>query len=118
MVTIALDWERYKRICDTPNVFSRWMLEQTAELTDPLLSQLLEAALTTTPLAKPVDHRGGPSTDMFELELSLDQTRSVAKSVAAALVEGRTSSATRERGLGGFREAWNDYLRYLECRLK
>jgi hypothetical protein len=108
-----LDWERYKLICDTPNVFSRWMLEQTRELAGTELGAVLEQALAGEPVPKPPDHRGGVFTDMFELQLSLADVREIVAVVATADESGRTSSATRERGIGGFHAAWQEYADHL-----
>jgi hypothetical protein len=109
-----MDWARYKALCDSPDVCSRWMIEQTLELlgdADP--APALRAALDGMPLEKPSDHRGGGPTDMFLLALSLDQVRSIRAAVAAAAAAGQTTSATRSRGLGGFIEAWDEFQRHL-----
>lgn len=109
-----MDWNRYKQLCDTPNVFSRWMLEQTVELLGDDVARLLEATLSGAPLAKPEDHRGGPPSDMFVLTLSLEHVERVCAAVEAAVRSGRWTSGTAERGLGGFHEAWSEYRRALE----
>jgi len=107
-----LDWERYKQICDTPNVFSRWMLEQTRELTAPLFSVELGGVLEKIPVPKPADHHGERATDMFELSLEPDQVLAIAEEVAQAVRLSRTTSGTAGRGLGGFQEAWAEYAAY------
>lgn len=108
-----MDWERYKQICDTPNVFSRWMLEQTGELTSDRLGAALEQALQLPPVPKPEGHRGGAATDMFELALSVWLVDDIANEVREAAAVLRTTSATEDRGLGGFAEAWNEYAEFL-----
>ncbi len=114
-MTLALDWDAYKHVCDTPDVLSRWMLEQTAELlTAPLRSEL-ENALQSAPLPKPDDHTGGAATDMLQLNLAPEQAREVHACVAAAVAAGATTSGTRTRGLGGFEEAWREYLEHLNA---
>jgi hypothetical protein len=109
-----MDWTRYKQLCDTPSVFSRWMLEQTLELLrrydSP--SAALERTLTDAAIAKPEDHSGGPATDMFELRLSTAEVVAIVGVVATARSEGGATSATRSRGLGGFLEAWQEYDRF------
>ncbi len=112
-MTLALDWDAYKRLCDTPDVLSRWMLEQTAELLQGGLRTELETALGDGPLPKPADHKGGAATDMFQLRLELHQVAAVHRRVAAAAAAGHTTSGTRRRGLGGFEEAWREYVDYL-----
>src|SRR5512139_877481 len=101
-----MDWPAYKRICDRPDVFSRWMIEQTCDLLgDDGLRRSLAAVLNSTALPKPEDHRGGAATDMFVLGLRLDDVVSVELDIVRAVTEGRTTGATRMRGLGGFGEA-------------
>ncbi|MEQ8859598.1 MAG: hypothetical protein RIC56_13210 [Pseudomonadales bacterium] len=112
-----MDWDRYKALCDAPDVCSRWLLEQTLELVDdPGLAGRLRAALQTAPLAKPDDHRGGPPTDMFRLQLSSAQATALRARVERARAAGARTSATGERGLGGFVEAWREYEQFLERR--
>ncbi len=110
-----MDWARYKALCDTPDVCSRWMLQQTLELlNDGGLQARLERILAQRPLPKPDDHRGGAATDMFRVDLSLEEVRAVRRQVEAARVRGESTSATRGRGLGGFIEAWQEYEAFLE----
>ncbi|MDZ7670188.1 MAG: hypothetical protein U5Q16_12470 [Gammaproteobacteria bacterium] len=112
-----MDWNRYKALCDTPDVCSRWLLEQTRELLDePSLKFRLNDGLSAQPVPKPDDHEGDAATDMFQMDLSLPEVRALRRQIEAAAAEGRTSSGTRGRGLGGFVEAWLEYERYLEQR--
>ena len=108
-----MDWDAYKRLCDTPAVLSRWMLEQTMELLDTALRAELQAAMSCPPIAKPEDHKGGPATDMFQLTLERPQVLAVHARVAAAVVAGERTTGTGARGLGGFEEAWREYLDHL-----
>ncbi len=108
-----MDWDTYKRLCDSPGVFSRWMLEQTLELLDAELGHRLTGSLHGVALVKPHDHSGGPATDMFPLELAPEEATAIADRVAAATAAGETTSGTRRRGLGGFEEAWQEYARHL-----
>jgi hypothetical protein len=50
---------------------------------------------------------------MFRMSLSLDEVRALRLRVEAAQAAGETTSATRERGLGGFVETWREYEHYL-----
>lgn len=108
-----MDWDTYKRLCDTPDVISRWMLEQTAELLDGELRGLLSSALLGEPLEKPGDHKGGGATDMFRLQLAVREVRAIHERVAAAVAAGECTSGTASRGLGGFEEAWREYVDHL-----
>ena len=111
-----VDWDSYKRLCDAPDTFPRWMLEQTIALAEAQGERVRElvAALEGEPLAKPRDHRGGAVTDMFRLELPLFAARRVHELVCAAVAAGLTTEATRARGLGGFEAAWREYLEHLQ----
>jgi len=92
------------------------MLEQCVELLamDLRLQDALAAALRAEPLAKPSDHRGGAQTDMFEVTLALDDARAIHRVIGDAARDGRTTARTRPRGLGGFEEAWREYVTYVE----
>jgi hypothetical protein len=114
-MTLALDWDAYKRLCDTPDVISRWMLEQTAELLNGALRVELENALKLSPLLKPCDHKGGAATDMFQLSLTTEQVQAVHERIVSAVAGGATTSGTRARGLGGFEEAWREYVDHLNA---
>ena len=110
-----MDWPAYKRLCDRPDVWSRWMLEQTAALlADADLRARLAAHARTAPLDKPSDHRGGSATDMFTLDLTPDEAERILAALESARSKGDTTIATRARGLGGFVEAWAEYHRFLE----
>ncbi len=112
-----MDWERYKVLCDSPPVCSRWLLEQTRELIqDQALAAALQSVLAGDPVPKPVDHRGGPASDMFVTRFTRGQARALADAVERAQQRGRTTSATAQRGLGGFVEAWRELERFLESR--
>jgi len=112
-----MDWERYKAICDTPDVCSRWLLEQTLELVaDDGLAAHLRADMARAPIDKPADHRGDAATDMFAMTLGHDEVAALRRRVEQAAAAGETTSATRGRGLGGFIEAWREYEQFLERR--
>ncbi len=111
-----MEWSEYKRLCDSPQVFSRWMLEQCIELlvNDVRLRGVLARELQGTSLDKPTDHRGGTQTDMFEVALSRDDASAIHRLIGDAVRDGRTTTQTRPRGLGGFEEAWREYVAYTE----
>lgn len=121
-----MDWDRYKRECDSPAVLSRWMLMQTLELLQSVpgarcdihsqVRHALAATLAGKPLTRPADHRGNTLTDMFPVALTSRQARTVLETVREAVAKGTTTSGTRERGLGGFVEAWSEYSESLSSR--
>ena len=113
-----MDWERYKARCDSPEVWSRWMLGQTLELLsgDAELSAPLHRALAGEAIAKPPGHRGGGATDMFELRLDQAQADAVVARVRRAVERGAETEGTRGRGLGGFLEAWMEYRGFIAAQ--
>ncbi len=110
----AVDWDEYKRRCGEPAAFSRWMLEQTVELLEQAeaagLASKLRRGLDAAPLPKPADHKAGPATDMFILDLAVADACAVMGWMRHALERDWTTTGTRSRGLGGFVEAWTEYV--------
>ena len=106
-----MDWQRYKALCDRPDVMSRWMLVETACLVPAALQPPLRAAVAQTPLPKPHDHKGGELTDMFEVALD-EFVDEILAAVEAAVARGETT--TQGRGIGGFVAAWRELK---ECRV-
>jgi hypothetical protein len=112
-----MDWQRYKAICDAPDVCSRWLLEQTLELVEgDDVAAHLQADMARPPIDKPADHRGDAATDMFAMTLTHAEVAALRERLERAAAAGETTSATRGRGLGGFVEAWREYEQYLERR--
>lgn len=105
-----MDWAAYKELCQRPDCWSRWMLEQSLELLSgaPALARPLRLALDGTPLAKPPGHRGGAETDMLRLELDGATVQAIVAVVEQAVAQGKRTSGTQDRGLGGFVEAWRE----------
>ncbi len=112
-----MEWDRYKRLCKQPNVVSRWMLEQTLELlSGNEIAGALRGALASEPLKKPSDHRGGEATNMYVLDLSPAQLEVIVRLVQSAWDAEVVTSETKLRGLGGFVEAWAEYLDWEDSR--
>lgn len=112
-----MDWQRYKAICDAPDVCSRWLLEQTLELVEgDDLAARLRVDMAQVPIDKPADHRGDAATDMFAMTLTLADVAALRERLERAAAAGETTSATGGRGLGGFVEAWREYEQFLERR--
>lgn len=110
-----MEWGEYKSLCDRPFTFSRWMLEQTLVLVrdETSLVDALATALRGPALTKPIDHKGGPETDMFEVRMDVAQARAIHCLVREAALSGQRL-AGRQRGLGGFDAAWREYADFLE----
>jgi len=51
---------------------------------------------------------------MFVLSLGQAELATVAQRVTAAALAGHVTAATRDRGLGGFVAAWQEYVRFVE----
>jgi len=111
-----VEWPRYKALCDQPDYWSRWMLEQCIELFrqqgESALIEKLDQALQGQPLATPADHRGHRSTQMFLLDMSPRQRALALAAVQRGVSSGLTTSGTAERGLAGFVEAWREYAEH------
>ena len=103
---VGIDWQRYKALCDRPDVLSRWMLEETAALLPGETRSALLGILGGTPFPKPPDHKGGEVTDMFAVDLPSDVVRSIVEVVLVAAERGlRTPRSAR---IGGFATAWRE----------
>ncbi len=90
------------------------MLEQCIDLLGQLgemdLQGLLLTALEQPPLMVPSDHTGPAATRMFQLALTVEQRREVLQAVTRAHHLNLSTIATQQRGLGGFLEAWREYV--------
>lgn len=103
---VGIDWQRYKALCDRPDVLSRWMLEETATLLSGEIRSALLAVLDDTPFPKPPDHKGGEATDMFAVDLPADVVRSIVEAVVDAAKRGLRTP--RSPKIGGFATAWRE----------
>lgn len=108
-----MDWGEYKKLCDQPNVLSRWMLEQTAAVCDSAASNQLQAIAETKPIARPTDHKGGPVVDMFVTNFSLSEVDGIIQRVVEAESNGVKTSGLLVRDYSGILKAWQEYERML-----
>ena len=122
----SMDWDTYKRLCDRPDYWSRWMLLYSAALLEARgaaeLGVRLRGALLGPCLAKPPGHRGPDATDMFLLRLTAREACAVCQQIEAAHAAQQDQPAS-EQGRQGVRQnvrkgvrqgivvAWQDYLR-------
>jgi hypothetical protein len=92
------------------------MLEQCRELfqqqDEVALTALLDQALQGSPLMMPDDHHGHPATQMYYLDMPSPQRAAALAAVQRAVGDGLTTRGTAGRGLGGFVEAWQEYVEY------
>ena len=108
-----MDWASYKRLCDQPNYWSRWMLEESKQLFDAAgandIAQQLADALGKPPLPLPDGHNGSPLAQMFVLDMPSGQRARAADLMAHLVARKVRTARTAERGLGGFAEAWQEF---------
>jgi hypothetical protein len=97
------------------------MLEQTITLGERASEAVvggLKPVLDQPPVVKPDGHKGDARTDMFELDLAPAQVRRISRLVTASVAARATipetgHPETGKRGLGGFAEAWKEYVEFL-----
>lgn len=96
------------------------MLEQCIDLLhqqdEIVLAVPLLAALDTTPLSTPRDHRGPEATRMYLLPIdsrlrpSPVEGAAILAALERAARQGLATPQTTQRGLGGFIAAWSEYV--------
>ena len=111
-----MQWSNYKALCDRPDYWSRWMLDQCIELLQLQqrddLAALLMRGIEAEPLARPADHKGPAAVHMHRLELTLRVRAEICEAIEQADASGLRTEQTAERGLGGFVEAWREFAMY------
>jgi hypothetical protein len=109
-MTDAMDWPRYRALCDRPDVCSRWMLERTLALLEsgPAAAELARI-LAAEPLPRPADHFGPPATDMFVAELDAVLVAATYAAIRDAAAAGRLAAVLGARSPTGFVAAWREF---------
>lgn len=105
-----MDWDTYKKLSHDPEYFTRWALDKTSHYVDDSIKSVLEAITQGTPLAKPIDHKGGIETDVFRIN--------VVRAIALTIVDSLTQAATVEKIKGGSAQpnlsplirSWEEYV--------
>lgn len=114
-----MDWSEYKKLCDQPDYWSHWMLNQCLELIAhseaPDLVAAMQQALATQPLERPEDHRGPQATLMYHLPLSLALSERLLTQIQHAQSDNQTTAATQARGLGGFVAACQELVQFRQA---
>ena len=106
-------WEAYKKQCEQPDVLSRWVIEQTAELLDDDLRGRVLAELAAEPLPRPSGHLGDSRADMFLLNDLGDVALAISAAVVHAVRGGRRTSAVTNLRMKRFVAVWNNYAAYV-----
>ncbi len=102
------------------------MLTRTAQWVEPPVAEALRVATQGPALPKPDDHKGGPDTDMFEVDLDEALVAGIVCSVerAAAGYVPPDRSAGRRRdpdppptgSLNAYVAAWRELAAHRKCR--
>jgi hypothetical protein len=110
----AMDWPRYRALCDRPDVCSRWMLERTLALLGPgPVTAALQRILATEPVPRPADHFGPPATDMFLAELDAAAVAVTYAAVRQAAAAGALAAVLGPRSPTGFVAAWREFALFV-----
>ncbi len=111
-----MDWVTYKSLCDRPDYWSGWMLEQSELLLSQLDEQRLVLALRESRAEQPLDvpdgFQGPHHARMYHLSLPPIIRAEVSYAIQQAVEQGLTTPDTADRGLGGFAEAWREFAEH------
>ena len=102
------------------------MLTRTAQWVEPPVAEALRVATQGPALPKPDDHKGGPDTDMFEVDLDEALVAGIVCSVERAAAghapEDRRAAAGADPGpaptvsLNAYLIAWRELAAHRKCR--
>ena len=90
----------------------QWLF--TAQNEADLAAQVGQA-LRGEAIPTPDDFKGGEQLQMFALDLSLSDGQKALAAVEKAVHAEQMTPGTAHRGLGGFVEAWREYVSYLDA---
>ena len=114
-----MDWQTYKQLCDQPDYWSAWMIDQCCQLLQAsdvseatAVDQTLRADLSRPFLPQPLDHTGGSRTQMFQVTITLEQCQLLLGVIEQAVRQNRVTQDTQSRGLGGFVPACEELIQW------
>ena len=114
-----MDWQTYKRLCDQPDYWSAWMIDQCCQLLQAsdvseatAVDQTLRADLSRPFLPQPPDHSGDVRTQMFQVTITQEQAQLLLGVIDHAAGKRAFSQDTQSRGLGGFAEACEELIQW------
>ena len=81
-------------------------------MTGPLL-ELLEGCKSLTPLEKPIDHKGGPETDVLRLELNGEYAHAIVEALDNARAKQKLEEGSSQPNLGTLIKSWEEYEQWL-----
>lgn len=73
----------------------------------------LERSKTLDPLEKPMDHKGGPETDVLRLKLSGECVHSIVDALQTARAEHKLEDGSSQPNLGTLIKSWEEYEQWL-----
>ena len=114
-----MDWQTYKRLCDQPDYWSAWMIDQCRQLLQAsdvseatAVDQTLCADLCRPFLPQPPEHSGDVRTRMYQVTITQEQGQLLLNVIEQAVGKRAFSQDTQSRGLGGFAQACEELIRW------
>ena len=114
-----MDWQTYKHLCDQPDYWSAWMIDQCCQLLQAsdvpealAVAQTLQKDQKKPCLPQPADHTGDSRTQMFQVTITLKQCQLLLSVIEQAACKRAFSQDTQSRGLGGFAQACEELIRW------
>jgi hypothetical protein len=117
---MTIDAPEYRLLQQSPRVFRRSELSSTCRLLGeawPGISASISRILEGEPIAKPLQHTGGPDTDLFDVAVPLLEARQVcghllSREAAAVSPDGDTTALAST--ISSLLDRWTRYVRSLE----
>ena len=114
-----MDWQTYKHLCDQPDYWSAWMIDQCCKLLQAsnvsettAVEQTLRADLSRPFLPQPLGHSGDVRTQMYQVTITQEQGQLLLEVIEHAVRQRLFTKDTQSRGLGGFAEACEELIRW------
>ena len=114
-----MDWQTYKQLCDQPDYWSAWMIDQCCQLLQAsdvseatAVDQTLRGDLSRPFLPQPPDHSGDVRTQMYQVTITQEQAQLLLGVIELAACKRAFSQDTQSRGLGGFAEACEELIQW------
>ena len=114
-----MDWQTYKQLCDQPDYWSAWMIDQCRQLLQAsdvaeatAVDQTLRTDLSRPFLPQPPDHAGDFRTHMYQVTITQEQGQLLLSVIEQATCKRAFSQDTQSRGLRGFAEACEELIRW------
>ena len=114
-----MEWQTYKQLCDQPDYWSAWMIDQCCELLQfsdvpeaTAVALTLLADLRKPFLPQPPNHSGDVRTKMYQVTITQEQGHLLLEVIKHAARQRLFTQGTQSRGLGGFAEACEELIRW------